>query len=71
MLLFYELCKDIYGGSPAMGSIDVGIESGNLVESSSRQSSSLALEHSADLLHSIELTPAIVKQQKQHRICSR
>lgn len=68
VLLFFELCEEIWGGSPATRTIDAGIERGGLEELSSTQSSSTALDclnNSPDSIHSSEtLPPSVVKQCK-------
>ncbi|XP_033945129.1 uncharacterized protein [Pseudochaenichthys georgianus] len=79
MLLFFELCEEVWGGSPftcpisspatrTIGSLSSGIETGDLEESSSGQSSSPSLERSKDLpqpSQSSESLPAAVV--KHHR----
>lgn len=62
VLLFFELCEEVWGGSPATHCINAGIETGGLEESSSRQSSSPTLELSIDSPQSIESSPAKVCQ---------
>ncbi|KAI4806452.1 hypothetical protein KUCAC02_017277 [Chaenocephalus aceratus] len=44
--MFYELCEEVWGGSPATPSLSAGIETGDLEESSSGPSSPPSLEHS-------------------------
>ncbi|KAI9527223.1 hypothetical protein NQZ68_032804 [Dissostichus eleginoides] len=46
VLMFFELCEEILGGSPATRSLSSGIETGDLEESSSGPSSTPSLEHS-------------------------
>ncbi|XP_034079362.1 uncharacterized protein si:ch211-174j14.2 [Gymnodraco acuticeps] len=48
VLFFFELCEEVWGGSPATRTISSGIETGNLEESSSGLSSSPRLERSND-----------------------
>ncbi|KAI4818365.1 hypothetical protein KUCAC02_011708 [Chaenocephalus aceratus] len=48
VLLFFELCEEVWGGSPATCTISSGIETGDLEESSSGPSSSPSLEGSND-----------------------
>lgn len=52
ILLFFELCDEIWCGSSSTRSIDAGVETGDLEESPSRPSSSP--EFSADSTHSNE-----------------
>ncbi|XP_034055928.1 uncharacterized protein LOC117535528 isoform X2 [Gymnodraco acuticeps] len=79
MLLFFELCEEVWGGSPftcpigspatrTISSLSSGIETGDLEESSSGQSLSPSLERSKDLpqpSQSSESLPAAVV--KHHR----
>ncbi|XP_050956819.1 uncharacterized protein LOC127157624 [Labeo rohita] len=63
VLIFYELCEEIWGGSPATRSIDAGFETGDLEESSTS-----TVELSSDSPNSTEsfdcLTSAVVKQRQ-------
>ncbi|KAI9526407.1 hypothetical protein NQZ68_039827 [Dissostichus eleginoides] len=81
MLLFFELCEEVWGGSPftrnisspatrTIRSLSSGIETGDLEESSSGQSSSPSLERSKDLpkpqsSQSSESLPAAVVKQRR------
>ncbi|KAK5900636.1 hypothetical protein CgunFtcFv8_025580 [Champsocephalus gunnari] len=44
--MFFELCEEVCGGSPATRDLSSGIETGDLEESSSGSSSPQSLEHS-------------------------
>ncbi|KAF3854464.1 hypothetical protein F7725_022519, partial [Dissostichus mawsoni] len=46
VLMFFELCEEVWGGSPATRSLSSCIETGDLEESSSGPSSPPSLEHS-------------------------
>ena len=63
-MLFYELCQEIWGGSPATRSIESSIETADLEDSSSQPSTSTeempASPHSMDSIDC--LPPAVVKQ---------
>ncbi|KAJ8013822.1 hypothetical protein DPEC_G00033780 [Dallia pectoralis] len=63
VLIFYELCEEIWGGSPATRSIDAGIETGDLEESSTS-----TVELPSDSPNSTEsrdcLPSAVVKQRR-------
>ncbi|KAI9532226.1 hypothetical protein NQZ68_033850 [Dissostichus eleginoides] len=48
VLMFFELCEEVWGGSPATRTLSSGIETGDLEESSSGPSSSPSLERSND-----------------------
>ncbi|KAF3846692.1 hypothetical protein F7725_003770, partial [Dissostichus mawsoni] len=81
MLLFFELCEEVWGGSPftrnisspatrTIRSLSSGIETGDLEESSSGQSSSPSLERSKDFpqpqsSQSSESLPAAVVKQRR------
>ncbi|XP_010773512.1 uncharacterized protein [Notothenia coriiceps] len=87
MLLFFELCEEVWGGSPftctisspatrtisspatrTISSLSSGIETGDLEESSSGQSSSPSLERSKDLpqpSQSSESLPAAVVKHRR------
>ncbi|KAJ4932261.1 hypothetical protein JOQ06_010686 [Pogonophryne albipinna] len=79
MLLFFELCEEVWGGSPftctisspatrTISSLSSGIETGDLEESSSGQSSSPSLERSQDLpqpSQSSESLPAAVVKHRR------
>ncbi|KAM4628576.1 uncharacterized protein ACJ7VT_001052 [Polymixia lowei] len=68
VLLFFELCEEIWCGSPATRSVDAGFETGDLEDSSSNQSSAEGLERPTDSPRSTEShgsrPPAVVKQRR-------
>ncbi|KAK7177197.1 hypothetical protein R3I93_001242 [Phoxinus phoxinus] len=62
VLIFYELCEEIWGGSPATRSIDAGIETGDLEETSTSTVEPSDSPHSTE---SIDCLPsAVVKQRR-------
>ncbi|KAK0154840.1 hypothetical protein N1851_002846 [Merluccius polli] len=67
VMLFYELCQEIWGGSPATRSIESSIETADLEDDSSSQPSTSTEEmpaspHSTDSIDC--LPPAVVKQRR-------
>ncbi|KAK5910864.1 hypothetical protein CgunFtcFv8_005089 [Champsocephalus gunnari] len=70
VLLFFELCEEVWGGSPATCTISSGFETGDLEESSSGPSSSPSLEGSNDSPQSessessTSLPAAVVKHRR-------
>lgn len=65
VLIFYELCEEIWGGSPATRSIDTGIETGDLEESSTSTSTVELPSDSPNSTESLDCLPsAVVKQRR-------
>uniref|UniRef100_A0AAV2LQT0 Uncharacterized protein n=1 Tax=Knipowitschia caucasica TaxID=637954 RepID=A0AAV2LQT0_KNICA len=65
VLMFFELCEEIWGGSPATRSIEQGIETADLVETSS-STSELPTDspQSSDFVESL-LPPPVVRQRRE------
>ncbi|XP_030266336.1 uncharacterized protein LOC115577601 [Sparus aurata] len=67
VMLLFELCQEIWGGSPATRCIDSSIETGDLVESSSQPSTSTEERSSSPIspAESLDcLPPSVVKQRR-------
>ena len=68
VLLFFELCEQLWGGSPATRCIDNGVETNDLSESPDLEDSPPAPPASEEIIESeaepSEIPPAVVKQRR-------